>query len=282
VKQLRDRVAVVTGAASGIGRALAGRFAAEGMKLSLADVDAPGLEKAAAELEAQGASVLAVPTDVAQAEAVDALARRTREAFGAVHVVCNNAGVGGTGALTWERSLEDWRWALGVNLWSVIHGIRSFVPILLEQGGEGHIVNTASIAGMLSGPGTSDYCVTKHAVVTLSESLHHELALTGAKLKVSVLCPGWVDTRILESARRRAPADAAPASSSLPGGEALFEHVSKLLREGLKPAQVADAVVRAIHEERFYIFTHPEFMERVRTRMDDILGARNPGLTLLV
>lgn len=282
MKQLRDRVAVVTGAASGIGRALAGRLAAEGMKVALADVDTGGLAKTAAEFEAQGASVLAVPTDVAEAEAVEALARRTREAFGAVHVVCNNAGVAGTGALTWERSLEDWQWVLGVNLWSVIHGIRTFVPILLEQGDEGHLVNTASIAGMLSGPGTSDYCVTKHAVVTLSEALHHELALTGSRLKVSVLCPGWVDTRILESARSRTAASPAPAASSFPGAEALHEHIGKLLREGLKPERVADEVVRAIHEERFYIFTHPEFMERVRTRMDDILAGRDPGLTTLV
>ena len=178
MKELRGKVAVVTGAASGIGRALAGRFAAEGMKVVLADVEGPALAKAESELRAGGATVLAVAADVARAEAVDALAARTLEAFGGVHVLCNNAGVYASG-LSWERPLADWEWVLGVNLWGVIHGVRAFVPIMLRQGSEAHIVNTASVAGLISGPFSAPYNVSKYGVVALSESLHYELALAG-------------------------------------------------------------------------------------------------------
>src|SRR5579871_852581 len=238
MREFRDRVAVVTGAASGIGRALAERFAAAGMKVVLADVERQALAAAERALASGGARVLAVPTDVSKASDVEALAQRTLEAFGAVHVVCNNAGVS-VGGLAWEVTLADWEWILGVNLWGVIHGIRTFVPILLRQGEEGHVVNTASMAGLVSGPGIAPYNATKHTVVTLSEALHHELGMaSGGKVKVSVLCPGWVNTRILDADRNR-PATLGDATPIRPEIAAVREQVRQLLESGLAPAAVA-------------------------------------------
>ena len=202
MKEFKGKVAVITGAASGIGRALADRCVQEGMKVVLADVEVETLAKTEASLKASGATVLAVQTDVSQARDVAALAQKTLEVFGAVHLLCNNAGVG-TEAAIWESTLEEWEWVMGVNLWGVIHGVRTFVPLMLAQDTECHIVNTASMAGLISGPGLGAYKVTKHAVVTLSETLYHELAERGARVKVSVLCPGVVNTRIMESARNR-------------------------------------------------------------------------------
>ncbi len=271
MRELADRVAVVTGAASGIGRALARRFAAEGMKLVLADVERPALEKVAAELAASGARVVAVPTDVSKPEQVEALARRALEAFGAVHVVCNNAGVF-TGGRVWEQSLGDWKWVIDVNLWGVIHGIRSFVPLLLAQGGEAHVVNTASIAGLVSVPGLGPYNVTKHGVVTLSETLHHELRAAGSQIGVSVLCPGAVATNIADAARNRPPElGGGPQAAATPALRAG-------LAAGLDPAQVADLVVRGIREGRFYLLPHPEFEAGVERRLRDILEDRVPEL----
>src|SRR3989454_8974881 len=205
MKEFRDRVAVVTGAASGIGRGLAERFAAEGMKVVLADVEQSALDQADAEMRERGATVLPVRTDVSKPQQMEQLAQQTLEAFGAVHIVCNNAGVGGPGGPVWERTLADWQWVLGVNLWGVIHGIRTFVPIMLRQETEGHIVNTASVAGLVSLPMLTIYDVTKHGVVTLSESLYQELAMSGSRLRVSVLCPGFVSTNIMDADRNRPP-----------------------------------------------------------------------------
>src|SRR5689334_1941764 len=174
MKDFAGKVAVVTGAASGIGRALADRCAQEGMKVVLADVEESALVRAADEFRATGAPILAVRTDVSKAEDVEALARKTVETFGGVHLLFNNAGVG-AGTTAWETSLRDWEWVLGVNLWGVIHGLRSFVPIMLSQGSEGHIVNTASIAGLVLGPGLAAYKVSKHGVISLSETLYGEL-----------------------------------------------------------------------------------------------------------
>ena len=202
MEAFQGKVAVVTGAASGIGRALAERCAQEGMKVVLADIEEPALLQANRELAAQGAETLAVPTDVSQAGDVETLARKAFETYKAVHLLCNNAGVGG-GKTAWESTLADWEWVLGVNLWGVIHGIHFFVPRMLEQQSEGHIVNTASMAGLIYGPGQSSYKVSKHGVVSLSETLYYELALQGASLKVSVLCPGYVNTNVLDSQRNR-------------------------------------------------------------------------------
>src|SRR5262245_37947255 len=240
MKDVRGRVAVITGAASGIGRGMAESFAAAGLKLVLADVDADRLGQVARELEKTGAEVEPVKTDVSRQHEVDELARRALDSFGAVHVVCNNAGVAHGGIPTWESTLHDWEWIVGVNLMGVVHGVRTFTPILLEEG-EGHIVNTASMAGLISGAGNALYGVTKHAVVALSEALFNELAAVGKNVHVSVLCPGWIATEILRSSERNQP-DAVrhsrPQTRITPEGEIRRKQVESLLAAGLSPSKV--------------------------------------------
>jgi NAD(P)-dependent dehydrogenase (short-subunit alcohol dehydrogenase family) len=283
MKEFQGKVAVVTGAASGIGRALAERCAQEGMKVVLADIEEQTLMQARQELKAAGAQVLAIPTDVSKVGDVEALAEKAFDTYGAVHLLFNNAGVG-AGTIIWESTLADWEWSLGINLWGVIYGIRAFVPRMLEQDTEGHIVNTASVAGLTSGPGLGIYKVTKHGVVTLSETLHHELALRGAKVKASVLCPGFVNTRIMDSVRNRpARLQNDPAEEQLgPESEALVQLMRQAVEAGMPPHQVADIVFKAIRDERFYILTHPELKEAVRVRMEDILQERNPTYILML
>jgi len=279
MQDLRTKVAVVTGAASGIGRALAGAFAAEGMRLVLADVEASALERAAVALRDAGAEVRAVVTDVAVAAEVERLADQAWAAYGAVDVVCNNAGIAVSG-LSWEQSVADWEWILGVNLWGVIHGIRSFVPRMLAQGTDGHVVNTASVAGLTSNPFMSAYNVTKHGVVTLSETLEKELRMTNSKLHVSVLCPGFVRTGIADSDRNRPAAlrAAEPAARRAPELEGI---VRKAIETGLDPVEVARQVVDAIRGERFYVVTHQELVPAIRSRCDEVVGQRNPQLQLV-
>ncbi len=276
MQQLEGRVAVVTGGASGIGRGMAEAFAAEGMKVVLADVEAEALEQAAGELRSGGALVRSVRTDVASAEQVEALAAASYDAFGGVHVLCNNAGIGVGGVPTWESSLDDWQWILGVNLMGVVHGIRSFVPRMLEAGDEGHVVNTASMAGLATGGGNALYGVTKHAVVALSESLHNELALRGPKLRASVLCPGWVDTNIDECERNR-PAELSdtPGMPDTPEFQMTHKFFLEQLHAGLAPRRVGDIVVEAIRAGRFYVLTH-DWKNMIQGRMDNILGDRDP------
>jgi NAD(P)-dependent dehydrogenase (short-subunit alcohol dehydrogenase family) len=280
MKEFKDKVAVVTGGASGIGRAMAERFAAEGMKVVLADVEDGALSKAERELREKGATVLGVLTDVSKAEQVEALCRKTLEAFGAIHVLCNNAGVGGDFGTVWSQTLENWEWVLGVNLWGVIHGIRTFVPLMLKQETEGHIVNTASGAGLVSFPFMSVYDVTKHAVVTLSESLHHELTLQNAEVKVSVLCPGFVNTNIAQSERNRPAHLRTPTRQPSELEQAWLDAFREWGAAGMAPADVADRVFDAIRDEKFYIFPHPELLEFVRARMETILKQGNLALDL--
>jgi NAD(P)-dependent dehydrogenase (short-subunit alcohol dehydrogenase family) len=280
MKEFTGKVAVITGAASGIGRSLAEHSVRKGMKVVLADVEEEALAKAAEELKEEGATVLAIPTDVSRVEDVEALARRTVSAFGAVHLLCNNAGIG-VGTSVWETSLNDWQWILGVNLWGVIHGVRAFVPLMIAQDTPCQIVNTASIQGLLSyHPLTASYQVTKHAVVALSEQLFHELALRGRKVKVAVLCPGWVKTRIGDSGRNRPPALQVESAEAAPDPiyETAFRQCCQALEEGASPDQVAEAVFTAIQEEKFYILPHAEWKVEVRTRMEDILAERNPTI----
>jgi len=279
MKEFRGKVAVITGAASGIGRALAQRFAQEEMKLVLADVEPAALEQTAREIEAAGAPALAVRTDVSQAAAVERLAQAALEKFGAVHVVCNNAGVA-LSAPCWMNTVADWQWVLGVNLWGVIHGVRVFTPILLSQGVEGHIVNTASMAGMFSGPGMAVYNVSKFGVVTLSETLHHELTMLGSPVRVSVLCPGFVNTRIMDAVRNR-PAELGETAPQMPGADEMEQMGRQLVATGSPPSMVADVVFEAIRADRFYIFPHPEWKQYIRTRMEEILEERTPTLATM-
>ncbi|GAC1305911.1 MAG: SDR family NAD(P)-dependent oxidoreductase [Acidimicrobiales bacterium] len=275
MEHLRGKVAVVTGAASGIGFALAQRFAEEGMGVVLADVEEGALAAAAGRLRGSGAEVLDVTVDVRDASQVEALAGRAVAHFGAVHVVCNNAGVAGGGATLWDTPLETWDWVLGVNLWGVLHGIRSFVPRMLEQG-EGHVVNTASVAGLIVGPG-GPYNVSKFGVVALSESLFHGLSMAGGSVDVSLLCPGWVNTRIGESERNR-PADLAVAAATDPMAERARRGVARVLEAGMPASEVAEKVVAAIRERRFYILPHDDdaWLAPIRKRMTDIIERRNP------
>ncbi len=282
MREFRGRVAVVTGAASGIGLATAERLAQEGMRLVLADVEEAALRKAADAFVARGSEVLAVPTDVTKPASVDALAQRAWERFGAVHVVFNNAGVEVTGAL-WESPLEDLRWVVDVNLWGVIHGIRSFVPRMLEQKSEGHVISTASMAGLTSAPFLDIYCVTKHAVVTMMESLYKELVILGSPLRASVVCPGLIKTRIMESARNR-PGDERrdPPRPAAAAGAAMMEAA---LRQGVEtgwsPAVVAQAIFEGIQGERFYVIpAQPEVKANLYQRLDEVRDERNPGVVI--
>ena len=271
MKEFTDRVAVITGAASGIGRGLARRCAQEGMKVVLADIDVPALANSAAELQATGADILTMPTDVSKAGDVEALARTTLETFGAIHLLCNNAGVA-TVPVIWESSLDEWQWILGINLWGVIHGIHFFVPIMLNQAVGGHIVNTASVAGLISGPGLGTYKVSKHGVVTLSETLYHELMQRHANVKVSVLCPGFVDTNLMDTSARTRPT----TRPKNPEEVANEDGLRQAARTGTSPDRVAECVFTALKEDKFYILPHPEWKEQIGLRMEDILYERNP------
>ncbi|MCK9381637.1 MAG: SDR family NAD(P)-dependent oxidoreductase [Sulfuritalea sp.] len=275
MKQFRDRTAVITGAASGIGLELAKRAAAEGMQLVLADIEYARLEEAAASLGLPAARLLLQKTDVSRESEIAALAEAAFARFGNVHLLCNNAGVGLT-RVTWEHSTADWEWVLGVNLWSVIHGIGHFLPKMLAQGDEGHIVNTSSVAGLLSTPGMAAYNVSKHGVVTLSETLYGELAAAKAKVGVSVLCPAWVPTGIHQSARNRPDrfGSAAPAAGL---SAAYEERMGQAVKSGrLTATDMASAVFDAIGEGRFYVIPHRKINNAIQLRMDDILNQRNP------
>jgi NAD(P)-dependent dehydrogenase (short-subunit alcohol dehydrogenase family) len=276
MKDFADRVAVVTGGASGIGRAMAERFASAGMKIVLADIEENALRQAETEMRAKGATALGVVTDVSKAESVEALAQKTLETFGAVHIVCNNAGVGGGFGPLWTQPQQNWEWGFGVNLWGVIYGIRTFVPLMLKQDTEGHIVNTASMAGLISSPFMSVYDATKFAVVTISESLHLELAMQKAKVKVSVLCPGFVNTNIATSDRNR-PVHLQVELPQFSETEVSFASLMfASIASGTPPADVAEKVFTAIENEQFYILPHPELLPVVRMRMEAILEQRNP------
>jgi NAD(P)-dependent dehydrogenase (short-subunit alcohol dehydrogenase family) len=271
MKELKGKVAAVTGAASGLGRAMALAFADQGMSVALGDVgDATEVMES---VKAKGVRALSMKLDVSQGEQVEAFAAQVERDLGPTFLVCNNAGVSPLGA-AWEASVGDWQWILGVNLWGVIHGVRSFVPRLMKRN-EGHVVNTASVAGIINPPGSGAYNVTKHGVVALSETLHHDLRERNSAVGVSVLCPAYVPTGIADSERNR-PAGVAAASKTQEtlAREAMLR---KAVSSGrLSADDVARAVVQAVKEDRFYVLTHPRIKGAIRARMEDILEDRAP------
>lgn len=279
LQQFEGRVAVVTGAASGIGRALCDRFAREGMKLVMADVEHDRLKQAAGEVEAQGAEVLPVRVDVSRADELVALREATLERYGAVHVLCNNAGVF-AGGLSWDAIATDWEWVLGVNLFGVLHGIRAFVPFMLEQNQPGHVVNTCSMAGLINMPLSGAYSVSKHAALSLTETLYHELRIKQSPVGVSALCPELIRTRIGFSERNRPAHLKRPSGSETPEQTLVEQAIRSSTGAGVDPARMADRVVAGIREDRFYLLAEPgtSWDRACQTRLEDIRLRRNPTL----
>jgi NAD(P)-dependent dehydrogenase (short-subunit alcohol dehydrogenase family) len=279
--QLDGKVAVVTGAASGIGRAMAMRFARADMKVVLADIDAAALGETLDRMKAEFPDVIAVRTDVCDWRSVDELARRAVDAYGTVHVVCNNAGVGAESSAIWELSIEEWEWMIGVNFWSVVHGIRTFIPIMIDSGARCHMVNTASISGLIAGWGT--YGVAKHAVVALSESLATQLQLAGADIGVSVVCPAAVNTDIAAGRARRRTWALGGSPGARPSVLADFfkgyrARMDANIAAGISADEVAEQVLDAIQARTFYVLTHPAHQEqRVREYAASILSRRPPN-----
>jgi len=276
MKDFTDKVAVVTGAASGIGRGMAEAFLAAGMKVVLADIEAPVLDATARALADAGGDVQAVRVDVTKADQVEDLARQTLRKYGAVHVLCNNAGIFIRPGASWTSSLDDWRWMMDVNVMGVVHGVHAFLPIMIEQNIDAHIVNTASVGGLIAG-GHTIYGTSKYAVIGLSENLYLELARGGLKPKVSVLCPSVVNTNILAS-RRNQPGAAAEGQTSAQSDAArqLREQAAQVLKSGLDPRAVGDLVLDGIRDERFYILAPPELAAVVERRLRVIVSGANP------
>jgi NAD(P)-dependent dehydrogenase (short-subunit alcohol dehydrogenase family) len=275
MKAFQGKVAVIAGAASGIGRAIAERCVSEGMKVVLADVDDANLTKAETELKTRGGTVLGVRTDVSKRSDVELLARRAVDAFGQVHLLFNNAGVAAGGA-PWEATWNDWEWVIGVNLWGVIHGAKVFTPLMLAQNTECHIINTSSTAGLIVGGGSAPYAVTKHAVVALSECLYLALQQRNSLVKVSVLCPGLVRTNIADAERNR-PAELrnepVKMTPEMQAGLAAFKAAIEV---SMPPLEVADAVFDAIQKDQFDILPHPQWTEVIQLRTDKLLRLENP------
>ena len=278
---LAGRTAVITGAASGIGRAMARRFSAEGMSVVAADVDAAALDQLVADTRFPS-SVRVVPTDVSDPSSVEELADLVFREFGEVGVLCNNAGVGPMGTI-WEVDVSEWEWVLGVNLWGVINGVHSFIPRMLESGREGHVVNTASMAGLIAGREMTPwrlgaYAASKHAVVAISHTLYAELRTAGAPIGVSLLCPAAVQTRIWDTERLRPPQSGGTEPGRPQSQEA--DRLQSQLRTGLElgstPAEVSEMVLEAVLDDRFYVFTSPGSPEQVGRHIADLADLRNP------
>jgi NAD(P)-dependent dehydrogenase (short-subunit alcohol dehydrogenase family) len=281
MKEFKDKVAVITGAASGIGRGIARRAAKEGMKVVLADIERDSLSKTEEELKKSGTDVISVLLDVSKVEEIENLARVTIDTFGEVHLLCNNAGVG-MGGFLWDCTLTDFNWVIGVNLWGVIHGIRTFIPIMLKQDNECHIVNTASMSGLITGEAANGiYSITKHGVVALSESLRTSFNLRESKIGVSVVCPGIVNTRITDCERNR-PAELCSPNYErslerfiklYPKSEETVKAYTKMYEEGTSPDQAGDVIFEGIKKNIFYIFTEtgPHWKEYMETRFEGIL-----------
>lgn len=281
MEEFKGKVAVITGAGSGFGREFARRGAALGMKLVLADIQEDSLAETATELQAGGAEVLSRKVDVSDGAQIDALAAATMERFGAVHVLFNNAGIGAAG-LIWENTVQDWQWSLGVNLWGVIHGVRAFTPLMLaaakaDPSYRAHIVNTASMAGLINQPNAGAYNVSKHAVVSLSETLFHDLSLVTGQVHCSVLCPYFVPTGIHLSHRNR-PADLANEAPPTQSQKIAHVMMSKAVTSGKLTAEhIAEITFDAIVRDQFYILSHPNALDAVLQTAQDIVAQRNPS-----
>lgn len=271
------KVAAITGAAEGIGRAIAARAAAEGMVLALSDINAEFLEKTAAFFREQGAVVLACPTDVSKSDQVEAFAAATLEKFGKVHLLVNNAGVS-LAKTVWETTPRDWDWMMGVNFYGVTNGLRAFLPRMLAQGDEGHIVNVASLAGLVSLPGLAAYNASKFAVVAISEGLFHDLALRGAKIGVTVLCPGWVRTGIANSERNRRDGGQAGPTEVDPTALKIGAAIRQAVEKGIAPEQVAEKLFAAVRTGAFYCLPHEGTEAMAVQRARDIAEGRKPTL----
>lgn len=283
MKYFEGKVAVITGATRGIGRSIAERCVAEGMKVVLVGRDKETLTAFQDEVNAHGGIALAVPTDVSQHDQVVSLARKTLDAFGGIHLLVNNAGLAGLEELinpVWEVPLSEWEQTLAVNLWGVIYGIRVFTPIMLEQGEECHIVNVASTAGLSSGSTFSAYCVSKHGVVVLSESLYKGLAERDANVKVTVICPGPVSTDIVGRTMDQWLESSGASLDHLDGEKRqwLLDFERLIKEDGMAPGELADQLFEAIKDNQFYVLTHPDIKESVKSRMEDIIAERNPTL----
>lgn len=275
MKDFAGKTAVVTGAASGIGLALAERFAAARMRVVLADIEEDALNRAVEQLEARQAEVIGVPVNTMVRESVFDLAKRAIDAFGKVHVLCNNAGVASTSSVNtaiWEQSGSEWDWVLGVNFNGVLYGLEAFVPHMLEHGESGHIVNTASLAALMPGGGT--YGVSKHGVLALTETLYNDLKARGAAISASVLCPGFVNTQIYDAERNR-PAELRNATG--PGPSEVMAAARAMLEQGKAPAEIAEAVAGSIEEDRLYILPHPAWDDFLRSRFEHILARGGPA-----
>lgn len=277
MQELDGRVAAITGAGSGIGRALAHRFAAEGMRVALADVDPDALDATAASVAATtpGAEAVTVPTDVRHADQVQAFADRTFDAFGQVDLLCNNAGVF-VGGLMWERPPEDFAYCLDVNLWGILHGIKAFVPRMIAQGTEGHVVNTVSVAGLFGSPFAGPYSVSKFAALAATESLAGDLVASGSSIRASALCPGIIRTDIVENSDRNRPADS--VTDYTDDRRFVTDHLASIIGDGVDPADVADVVVRGIRSDDFLFLTHDHHAAPLLTRGEELAARRLPTM----
>jgi NAD(P)-dependent dehydrogenase (short-subunit alcohol dehydrogenase family) len=280
MKEFRDKVAVVTGAAEGIGRAIAEEAAARGMKLLLADIDAAKLDSTTSELRAKGADADGLRVDVSKPGQIDDLASLAFGRFGRVHLLVANAGVA-CAKPVWETTPGDWEWVMGVNLYGVTNALRAFLPRMIAAGDDGHVVATASMAGLLSLPGMAAYNASKHAVVTVMEGLHHDLVLRGARIRTSVLCPSWVKTRIALSERHRTAGEMTRPEALDPVTAKIVGAVQESVSRGIEPAEAARAVFSAVEKGRFYILTHADSKSGVKARLEDILQDRAPTLARL-
>jgi NAD(P)-dependent dehydrogenase (short-subunit alcohol dehydrogenase family) len=283
MRNLSGRIAVITGAGSGIGAAMAHRFARAGMKIVVADIDPDAAAGTRDALAAAGFKAIAVPTDVTDPAQVEALADQAWAHFGAVDLLCNNAGVGPAGRhrVVWEYPLEDWKWSLDVNFFGVVHGIRSFIPRMLAQNTEGHVITTASVAGLVSGAGSVAYSVAKHAAVRATEALYAALAERGAPIGVTLLCPGLVNTRIYQSERNR-PAQLRPDGGPADESAELQAIADQLYSGALPPEAVAEQALQAVLRNQFYLLTSDQFDQSIRERSEALLARRNPYFASLL